>query len=115
MKTSELTGGALDLAVAKCEFEGCEDWDGTIDGIDAVSDMQGGVYSPSTNWAQGGQIIEREQLSLDFAYRMEWEARMYVPDEEPLVFTGPTPLTAAMRCYVASKLGYEVEVPEGLK
>ena len=28
---------------------------------------------------------------------------------------GPTPLIAAMRCYVASKLGDEVEVPEELK
>lgn len=29
-------------------------------------------------------------------------------------FVGPTPLIAAMRCYVASKLGDEVEVPEEL-
>lgn len=28
--------------------------------------------------------------------------------------TGPTPLIAAMRCYVARKLGDEVEVPEEL-
>jgi hypothetical protein len=27
---------------------------------------------------------------------------------------GPTPLIAAMRCYVASKLGDEVEVPDEL-
>ena len=30
------------------------------------------------------------------------------------VIHGPTPLIAAMRCYVASKLGDEVEVPEEL-
>jgi hypothetical protein len=28
---------------------------------------------------------------------------------------GPTPLIAAMRCYVASRLGDEVDVPEELK
>lgn len=28
--------------------------------------------------------------------------------------TGPAPLIAAMRCYVASKLGEEVEIPEEL-
>ena len=28
---------------------------------------------------------------------------------------GPTPLIAAMRCYVASKLGDEVEVPVELQ
>ena len=27
---------------------------------------------------------------------------------------GPTPLIAAMRCYVTSKLGDEVEIPEAL-
>ena len=29
--------------------------------------------------------------------------------------TGPAPLVAAMRCYVANKLGDEVEIPEELK
>ena len=29
-------------------------------------------------------------------------------------YYGPTPLIAAMRCYVASKLGAEVDVPEGI-
>jgi hypothetical protein len=28
---------------------------------------------------------------------------------------GPTPLIAAMRCYVASKMGDEIELPEELK
>lgn len=28
---------------------------------------------------------------------------------------GPTPLIAAMRCYVASKLGDNVEIPEKLR
>jgi hypothetical protein len=28
---------------------------------------------------------------------------------------GPTPLIAAMRCYVASKLGDEIDIPEELK
>jgi len=41
-----------------------------------------------------------------------WSANKYGTgyDEE-----GFTPLIAAMRCYVASKLGDEVEIPEGLK
>jgi hypothetical protein len=29
--------------------------------------------------------------------------------------SGPTPLIAAMRCYVASKLGDEIEIPENLR
>jgi hypothetical protein len=31
------------------------------------------------------------------------------------MYYGPTPLIAAMRCYVASKIGLEVEIPEELK
>jgi hypothetical protein len=34
---------------------------------------------------------------------------MYLAEDE-----GPTPLVAAMRCYVASKMGDEVDVPEDL-
>jgi hypothetical protein len=33
---------------------------------------------------------------------------------EPYEGTGSTPLIAAMRCYVASKLGDEVEIPKEL-
>jgi hypothetical protein len=33
---------------------------------------------------------------------------------ESYTLDGPTPLIAAMRCYVASKLGDEVELPEEL-
>jgi hypothetical protein len=35
--------------------------------------------------------------------------------ERNLIGVGPTPLVAAMRCYCASKLGDEVDVPEELK
>jgi hypothetical protein len=43
-----------------------------------------------------------------------WEATAYTKDAQDIVQSGPTPLTAAMRCYVASKLGDEVEVPDEL-
>jgi hypothetical protein len=41
-----------------------------------------------------------------------WEA----DDQRDAVgkYRGPTPLIAAMRCYVASVLGDEVEVPDSL-
>ena len=102
MKTAELTGAALDWAVAKCEGA----W--VRDGVDDDCPEY------STDWSQGGAIIEREKISLDFSYRMEWSARLYEPDSEPWVFTGQTPLIAAMRCYVASKLGDDMKIPEEL-
>ena len=113
MKTSELSGAALDWAVAKCEFSGCEGWDETLSGVDAVSDMEGKVFSPSTNWMQGGPIIEREKLWVEPTDDGEqwWSTTLSGRHEGE----GTTPLIAAMRCYVASKLGDEVEIPEELQ
>lgn len=102
MKTSELTGAALDWAVAKCEKP---DWLGN----EAEVYVLKAGFHPSTNWAQGGVIIERERIEI--VPDEIWNA--YKQDQH-IPNTGITPLIAAMRCYVASKLGYEVEVPEEL-
>jgi hypothetical protein len=106
MKTSELTGAALDWAVAKCEgiyFENLEDFE-----------MYAGDYS--TDWAQGGPIIEREKIFVRPKTTGDWRCWIYDGKGEGIKFDqpGPTPLIAAMRCYVASKLGDEVEIPEEL-
>jgi hypothetical protein len=103
IKTSELTGTALDWAVAKCEgiyFEDLEDFEHSAPD-----------YS---NWAQGGPIIEREKISILEAGTF-WGARPLQDGATPTRDSyGPTPLIAAMRCYVASKLGDDVDVPEEL-
>jgi len=105
IKTKELKGAALDWAVAKCE--GYSEWDGEY----FVKDTDGysGMYfiaDYSTDWAQGGPIIEREGIAL----LPTWTA------ERPgFSADGPTPLIAAMRCYVASKLGDEITLPEELQ
>jgi Protein of unknown function (DUF2591) len=101
MKTSELTGAALDWAVAKCERP---NWDATI----LTMNVLNGGFNPSINWAQGGPIIERE--GIDIYQSGVWVAEM----DGKHTTEGPTPLIAAMRCYVASKLGDEVDVPEEL-
>ena len=105
MKTNELIDAALDWAVAKCEGDEL-----------AAKNIQFPMYakfyikvSPSTNWAQGGPIIEREGLTLTHQ-GTRWAAQT----DDDLFAHGPTPLIAAMRCYVASKLGDEVEVPDEL-
>lgn len=71
----------------------------------------------STDWAHGGVIIEREGISLYLDTNNLWQANIF--DGNPAVFgtgiEGSTPLIAAMRCYVASKLGAEVEIPDELK
>ena len=102
IKTSELKGAALDWAVAQIEFNG--------------------EYRPislpdySTDWSQGGPIIEREKIQLlpsitggEEPWHSSNPANDYVSHQY-----GPTPLISAMRCFVASKLGGCVEVPNEL-
>jgi hypothetical protein len=93
IKTVDLTGAALDWAVAKCE--GKPSW----------------MMGFSTEWEKGGPIIERERINIRDDGGDQWAA----DDSIRAAAYGPTPLIAAMRCYVASKLGDEVEVPEELK
>lgn len=70
------------------------------------------IWQPSTDPSQAYPIIFREKLSVNscpdgvtwFSTNPSYERTQH----------GPTPLIAAMRCYVASKLGDEVEIPEEL-
>ena len=114
MKTSELTGAALDWAVAK--YEDLEHYfeDGLMCLKGQPFDTHWLYWTPSTDWLQGGAIIEREKISV-WARDDEWAAESFVPNQQGLECVGPTPLIAAMRCYVVSKLGDEVELPEELK
>lgn len=90
--------------------------DGTLD---AIHWWSGQFYSPSTDWSQGGPIIEREGIAIHPS--PTWTARYGLTVlahhggfRGHFQCTGPTPLIAAMRCFVTSKLGDEVEVPEEL-
>lgn len=122
VKTSEASGKTLNWMVAKGEGKDthCEVHAGNVlYGTVASGFVQ---YRPSTNWAQGGPIIEREEICLKrqmpCSVGYEWNAWSWtkpVPKGGSSAGgSGPTPLIAAMRCYVTSKLGHEVEVPDGL-
>ena len=121
VKTAELTGAQLDWSVALCEGYSL-----TSDGISLLVERGTELrilgpntsvlhYSPSTDWVQGGPIIERERMEVTpWGVTGDWRARDFfepspgVPCAEQY---GPTPLIAAMRCYVASKLRDEIELP----
>ena len=108
MKTSELTGAALDWAVAKCGFV-----QGTARSLIASEKRY------STDWAVGGPIIEREGIELRYwgLHSVPWKASIDGDTDAGVVLYeehGTTPLIAAMRCYVASKLGDEIEIPTEL-
>ena len=113
MKTNELSGAALDWAVAKCEGYFDIDMASVRDGVVDVFYFES--YKPSADWALGGAIIERELIdTLTVEGGTDgWQADKYLPDEKVTAY-GETPLIAAMRCYVASKLGDEVQLPEEL-
>ena len=122
MKTSELQGAALDWAVVKCECAipaAFKSIPALLNG--SVRVFRGDIssysepVSPSTNWAHGGPIIEREEIGIECDDQGVWFASYDLSAETAWGATAPTPLIAAMRCYVASKLGDEVEIPEGLK
>ena len=101
IKTSELQGVALDWAVARCELG---------EAINEVDDP----HFYSTDWALAGPIIERENILIGLCYEGEdWIATRIKPPAASEA-RGPTMLIAAMRCYVASQLGDEVEVPSDL-
>ena len=116
IKVAEATQLQLNWLVAKVEGK-----DGVLhdDGITrciviaAPSGVYKGTYSPSINWALGGPIIERERITI-----RQWTdmpiIHAYMPHDGAPWGAGPTPLIAAMRCYVAGRLGGEVEVPEEL-
>lgn len=104
-KTSELEGAALNWAVAKCENTR----------LGFTADVIGGVnYIPSRSWDQGGPIIEREKIDIEWRSIEGCRAKLEWLDEPFHEGFGSTPLVAAMRCYVASKLGEEVDIPDEL-
>ena len=125
IKTIELTGAALDWAVAKCEGLRLHK-DALLGGVMKDGWWASGYYTDpnqwirlgrlrySTSWAQGGPIIEREKIQINPSISSDaWGAAN--PSKDQCVWVwAETPLIAAMRSFVASRLGEEVEVPDEL-
>ena len=116
IKTADLIGPALDWAVAK------------VKGLNPSSDPKSGfaeangfgcaIKHYSTDWAVGGPLIEREWLDItpwpnESDEGLRWQCHQY-DAPKPYQALGPTPLIAACRYFVASRLGDEVDVPEKL-
>jgi hypothetical protein len=126
IKTSDLIGPALDWAVAKCEgpdsVASCYYDDDQPLWLEEAPIPE---WKPSTDWSQGGPIIERERIDvtwhIDHWTAMWWADNSGMAKDQAQRFkhnrqhSGPTPLVAAMRCYVASKLGGIIDIPEELK
>jgi len=126
MKTADLEGALIDYWVAKAEgyaITWCNQHDDPNDLYYpnfywSGNDLTGKrivecMFQPSMDWSIAGPIIEREKICLEWstegwdACRMTEELEMkMMPDIHRK--EGPTPLLAAMRCFVAQKYGEEV-------
>jgi Protein of unknown function (DUF2591) len=119
-KVSELQGAQLDAAVARAlNYR----WSYTdpqhAHAIELRDDPVVGKrycigtvpFQPSQRWELGGPIIERERISVaSGGVNALWQAwRSHGGIGYDHIEWGPTPLTAAMRAFAASKLGVDVE------
>ena len=127
IKTFELKGKALDYAVAIAKgvpssdiliahnriYRRCRDEDGNLTG----SYQTGPEFLFHKMWEAAGPIIEREGISLKFLESADTKSRWVAKQKpslrnvKPAGAYGQTALEAAVRCYVSSKLGPEVEIP----
>lgn len=127
VKTADLEGVALDWAVAKAQdYKPCliEDdigtpyWAVMARGDFYLSnDGRSPVWSPSSDWNQGGPLIAAHGIGIQKDSDSCWVAT----DEWHVAFEaftadqdGKTPLIAACRVIVASALGDTVMVPKEL-
>lgn len=147
-KTSELSGELLDEAVVIAsgymrarlvengeKLSGCRVWKDAKDhfikkrGHYGTMDLQNAyitLFNPSSNWKDGGPIIEKSGINVLLRYGSScrhnelWDATIK-PEfftsgragsgvQKEVIQTAHTPLIAAMRALVQSKLGDEVEL-----
>lgn len=126
MNITELTGTGLNYWVARAENlkigrleEDDPDSLGVIIGgfvkvikcRSSITLLRHGTYWPSTDWAVGGPIIEREHIILADDRKDGIDCWRAGHPADKYYRWGATYLEAAMRTYVASKFGDELLWP----
>lgn len=110
VKVAELSGPALDWAVAQAEGHPVSILGGEL--LDSYPEdcpcYGNGLYEPSADWGQGGPLIDKHRMSFedgvtDF-YAVCAGGEGY----------GPAHLVAACRAIVSAALGDTVQVPSEL-
>lgn len=122
VKTDELTGDALCFVVAKLNgYHYFPNGAALYVHRDTGEWYRSGGYRPDINWAQAGPIIEWMVSGPGFQLdgRPDWMPHAQcdycqMSGTYKVNASGPTGLIAAMRCFVALKLGQLVEVPDEL-
>jgi hypothetical protein len=98
-----LTNKELNFIVAHLEEIDVNNWCETSE-----DEWQHSVYPycPSEDWHQGGDIIEREKICIEYIT----ETKMWRAHNDKVSVQFSTPLIAAMHCYVMDKLGRQVDM-----
>ncbi|WP_234265227.1 phage protein NinX family protein [Hydrogenophaga sp. NFH-34] len=113
VKTSSLSGMALNWAVTLIELERQEQVGEHVKGW-LANDIRAGrcIYPYSTDWLWGGPIIDR----MKFEFKFNKSDQLFrVLDNKRHCWRGETHLIAAMRAYLASVKGDEIEFPMAAK
>ena len=114
MKTSELTGSALNWAVAICVgMRYVQIRDGICYANKTNNKYKASPFAASTNWAQGGPLLNKYKISRTIDHSGLWVAYAgyNLNDEQRHMQCDALELVAGLRCFVASKLGYEIDIP----
>lgn len=122
MKTKQLTGRALDYAVALAEgFVVSDDGKRYVTLVDEFTGWDDFAVPQYCTGPQGDDIIDRELIGTDagdgsFKGSKKWAAWMpgemaFSAEDE---ITGTTRREAAMRAWVFHKLGEDVDIPKEL-
>lgn len=126
LNVAVLEGAVLDWAVGSIEGETdnlltvFRQGDYVGKPVERETEYDSGQYewwSPTRSWAQGGVILEREEISVAKVGRTEEDAMAPHPDcwvahiDGNYCLRGPTPLIAAMRTFVRSRRGPTIELP----
>lgn len=84
-------------------------WD---DAFDGKMLLIGGNYSPSTNWLEGGKIIDTEGISFNASLKLNGEGFNWSAITTcGITSEGETALIASIKAYLISKLGKTIAVP----
>jgi hypothetical protein len=115
VRTNELAGAALDWAIAQIEGVEVAIYPPQyLLGWMVARPYPYGKYSPSTDWAVGGPLIQKYCCHLNHILATNcWHAHCWdgrIPGPAPR----ETPLIAACLAIVSAKLGNTVQVPKEL-
>lgn len=109
-RTDSLEGAQLAYAIAMAEGEDMTLW------FENNGKHRRPHAAHGTDWCQAGPIIERNRIDVVAdEHTDEWHSVMCGEVVHIAMGYGPTPIIAALRCYVASKFGDYIDLPKELE